>query len=460
MEKTANALSKLDNVCVIALTCVIVFPTLPLKFTLQQIGISLLGVISLIMAVYALSNLCRNGTADKNGIKNSRIDAIEWLLFAFLAYIVMQLIPLPRPVVDALSPSMAALWQVDAYGLNGKAVLTADISGTIWFLVTWCGYFFLFILLSRLISKEWHFVLIILTIYLIGLYQVLFDEVTKYLGYEYITAGQTDGHSYRLTGTFVNSNNLSALINLSIAAGFTLLVYLKFISFRLSTPVFIISLVFIGLGELALFYGLIKAGSAGGLLSLILSVFLVTLIVIMQRFSLRVLLGLALFIVIISLILVIYGSRELNVAQLRDNLSLSGRPLLWQSVIEMWKDFPLFGVGAGAFEWTFPMYKSDAVTPLRVFTAHSGYLHLAVETGFIGVLLGAMFAWAYFREILSIFKKNQFNRNITGSLMVGVFAFMIHECVETNLLIPPVAILFFSVLALSLTIDKLNFDTR
>ena len=47
------------------------------------------------------------------------------------------------------------------------------------------------------------------------------------MGYEYITAGQTDGHSYRLTGTFVNSNNLSALINLSIAAGLALVIYVE-----------------------------------------------------------------------------------------------------------------------------------------------------------------------------------------------------------------------------------------
>ncbi len=453
-------MSILVSVCVVALACIIVFPTLPLKFTLQQLAISLLGATSLIMAVFALSKIIQPAAVNKAETVRNRIGAIEWLLMAILAYIAIQLIPLPRSVVDALSSSMAALWQVDAYGLKGKAVLTADISGTFWFFITWCSYFILFVLLSRLISRHWHFVLITLTIFLIGLYQIIFDEVAKHLGYEYITAGQTDGHSYRLTGTFVNSNNLSALINLSIAAGLTLLVYLKSISYQLNTAVFTVAIGLIGLGELALFYGLIKAGSAGGLLSLVVSVVLITLIVTIQKFSFKVLTGLFLFIAIMSVILIFYGSRELNLAQLRDNLTLSGRPLLWHGVIEMWKDFPLFGIGAGAFEWTFPMYKSDAVTPLRVFTAHSGYLHLAVETGLAGVLLGTLVACAYFRKILKIFKKNRVHMYITSSLMIGVLAFMIHECVETNLLIPPVAILFFSVTALTLAIENLTFDMR
>ena len=394
MKKAANATSKLGSLSVIILMCIIIITTLPLKFTLQQHAISLLGGLSLVMAVFALSNVINgnNKAIYKSKITDAgmiRNDITGYLLLAILAYIVIQLIPFPKSLVEIIAPSMAVLWQVDAYGLSNKAVLTANISGTIWFLITWSGYFILFVLLSRQISRNWHFVLVTSTLFLIGLFQIVFDEVTKYLGYEYITAGQTDGHSYRLTGTFVNSNNVSALINLSIAAGFALLVYLKNSPIRINTVNLVIAFGLIGLGEIVLFYGLIKAGSAGGFLSLISSVLLVSTMLILRKFSIKVITGLCLFVGILLVILTFYGSRELNLIELRDNLSLSGRPILWQSVIEMWGDFPLFGIGAGAFEWAYPMYKSDAVTPLRVFTAHSGYLHLAVETGLIGVVLGA-----------------------------------------------------------------------
>ena len=451
---------KIVGFLIIALSCIIVFPTLPLKFTLQQLAISLLGCISLIMAAYALSGFFAKQTIESKNGSRIELDPIECLLIVILAYIVLQLLPIPRGIIEVLSPKMASLWQFDAYEQRGKAALSADISGTIWFLITWSSYFFLFILLSRLISRNWHFVLITLVVFLIGVYQIIFDEVTKYLGYEYITASQTDGHSYRLTGTFVNSNNLSALINLSISAGLTLLLYLKNISFRFNSLLLTLIFALIGLGELLLVYGLIKAGSFGGLLALVLSVFLVVLILTMRQISFKVLTGLLLFIVIMLVILTFYGSRELNLIQLRENLTLSGRPLLWLSVIEMIKDFPVFGIGAGAFEWTFPMYKNDALTPLRVFTAHSGYLHLIAETGLIGVALGATFTVFYFRKVLSIFKKSQIHLYLVSTLMIGVLAFIIHECVETNLLIPPVAILFFSMLALTLAISNLNFDTR
>ena len=302
--------------------------------------------------------------------------------------------------------------------------------------------------------------MITLTLFLTGLYQIVFDELGKYLGYEYITASQTDGHTYRLTGTFVNSNNVSALINLSIAAGLTLLVFLKSRISGFNVLVTVVAFIFIGLGELILFYGLIKAGSAGGLLSLVVSVFLVSMFMVLRQFSVKVIMGLFLFVVIMLVVLTFFGSRELNITELRDNLSLSGRPALWLSALEMWKEFPFFGVGAGAFEWVFPMYKSEAVTPLRVFTAHSGYLHLAVEMGLIGVTLSIVLVLVYSRKALAILNISENHRHLTCSLMVGVLAFLIHECVETNLLIPPVAVLFFSVLALIMAIPKLNLDSR
>ena len=464
-NSSSHAFSKSTGLTVIALTCIVVFPTLPMKFSLQQLAISLLGSLSLVMAVYALINLIKVHSCANLQIKNTvtrwpRQYGIECLMYLILAYIALQLIPFPRSVLELLSPSMADLWQVDAYGMKGKAVLTSDISGTIWFLITWCSYFILFFLVSRQVSRNWHFVMVTLTLFLIGLYQIVFDELSKYLGFEYITAGQTDGHSYRLTGTFVNSNNLSALLNLSIAAGLTLFVILKSGILRFNTFALVLVFILIGVGELILFYGLIKAGSAGGFLSLIMSVFLVTMILVLRQFSFKVLTGLFVFVISLLVILTFYGSRELNIVELRENLSLSGRPVLWRSVIEMWKDFPLFGIGAGAFEWTFPSYKSEAITPLRVFTAHSGYLHLAVETGLIGVSLSITLAIAYGRKILAVFNKSQIHRHLTCSLMIGVFAFLIHEFVETNLLIPPVAVLFFCVLALTMAISNLNLDMR
>lgn len=464
-DTVTHTTPKMASVSVVVLLCIIVFPSLPLKFTLTQMSICLLGSLSVVMAVFALVNLICDDAGKISG--QSISDAgwfgkygIECLLCLILAYGALQLIPLSRIILESISPAAAGIWQFHAYGLTGKGTLTTNISGTIWFLITWCSYCILFFLLSRHVSRLWHFVMVTLTLFSIGLYQIGFDELSKHLGYEYITAAQIDGHTYRLTGTFVNSNNVSALINLSIAAGLALMVLMKSRLSKHNAAVLVPALVLIGFGELILLYGLIKAGSAGGFLSLVLAVLLVGLFLILRQFSVKVLTGLSIFIVIMLVSLTFYGSRELNMFELRENLSLSGRPDLWFSVIQMWKDFPIFGIGAGAFEWIFPMYKSDNATPLRVFTAHSGYLHLAVELGLIGVTLILFLAVAYCRKILVILNKSEIHRHVTCSLMVGVLAFLIHECVETNLLIPPVAVLFFSVLALIMALSKLNLDTR
>ena len=120
----------------------------------------------------------------------------------------------------------------------------------------------------------------------------------------------------------------------------------------------------------------------------------------------------------------------------------------------MWQDFPVFGMGAGAFEWMFVGYKSDAVTPLRVFTAHSGYLHLLSELGVIGMGLLCLFVIVCLSLTLPLFKQRGIQVFILASLMFGVIAFAIQEAVETNLLIPAAAMPFFASLALCLVVSK------
>ena len=441
------------NILVVCLALMIVMPSLPFKFTLQQTAFSVLAMSSLLLAVYSICKLLK-----KDNPKQQKIKFLELLFIAFLCYVALQLIPISKNTVELISPAMNQLWNSSAYGLSGKATLSADITGTFSFLVTWFSYLVLLILLLRLVVEKWQFALIASVLFLLGIYQVVFDEATKFLGYEYISATQTDGHSYRLTGTFVNSNNVSALINLSIAAGLCLLILLVRKVKQSKPGLQKLVVLFIVAGEVILLYGCIKAGSAGGLLSLVLAVALVIFLLLVNKFSFKILAGLSIFILVLLLVLTFLGSRELNIIELTQNLSLSGRPVLWMDVITMWRDFPLFGVGAGAFEWTFPNYKGDGVTPLRVFTAHSGYLHLLVELGLIGVSILLFIFLGYFFKVISLFKHSDLKTYLICSLLIGVFAFLIQETVESNLQIPAVAIPFFGLFSLSLVIRNINFE--
>lgn len=80
---------------------------------------------------------------------------------------------------------------------------------------------------------------------------------------------------------------------------------------------------------------------------------------------------------------------------------LSGRMIIWETAVEMLKDRPLTGVGAGAFADVYDRYATRPEDPFRrggdypggVYHAHHMYVSIAAESGLIGLagLLAAIF---------------------------------------------------------------------
>lgn len=112
-----------------------------------------------------------------------------------------------------------------------------------------------------------------------------------------------------------------------------------------------------------------------------------------------------------------------------------GRWTIWTQAAGMVREFPLLGVGLGAFRYVFPAYRSTgAGTSLP--HAHNDYLQVAAETGLagcvvvvVGILLVAGFA----------------HRRSTGrpdfgylgqAAVAGVLAMALHSLTDFNLAIP------------------------
>lgn len=64
--------------------------------------------------------------------------------------------------------------------------------------------------------------------------------------------------------------------------------------------------------------------------------------------------------------------------------SASLRMALWESTIAMIRDYPLTGIGWGAYLWTYPAYDFFIQNPdVKIYHAHNMYLHLMAEVGII-----------------------------------------------------------------------------
>ncbi|MBE8953493.1 MAG: O-antigen ligase family protein [Quinella sp. 1Q7] len=107
--------------------------------------------------------------------------------------------------------------------------------------------------------------------------------------------------------------------------------------------------------------------------------------------------------------------------------SNSERLLMWQSAVEIFRDYPIYGVGQKMF---FTAYNEQYISPeakerpgdgMRGHThPHNNFLHRASEGGLIGLLsfvgLYAYFFWKFFR---------QFRRERRFAFGAGMTAFMI-----------------------------------
>jgi hypothetical protein len=85
-------------------------------------------------------------------------------------------------------------------------------------------------------------------------------------------------------------------------------------------------------------------------------------------------------------------------AQARDE----GRLTQWLTTIPMVKDFPLLGVGLGAYKDIYPRYQPLALDPANYYYpyAHNDLLQIVVELGPIGGLLVAYAMWRVARDLL------------------------------------------------------------
>ncbi|MCG8451363.1 MAG: O-antigen ligase family protein [Pirellulales bacterium] len=95
-----------------------------------------------------------------------------------------------------------------------------------------------------------------------------------------------------------------------------------------------------------------------------------------------------------------------------DILDESGRTLIWQDGMELWRKFPFFGAGFGSF-------REAAIHP-DYRHPHNMFIEYLCELGFVGLLLGCGMWWVVFRHLL------QRKRLATDPLFLTVCIMWLH----------------------------------
>jgi len=121
--------------------------------------------------------------------------------------------------------------------------------------------------------------------------------------------------------------------------------------------------------------------------------------------------------------------------------SIRQRIYYWQSAVEMIKERPLVGFGAGSFGIVYPRFKLEMANETNY--AHNLPLQLWAETGVIGLFIFVLFVIYLFRKCL----KNDRDL-IKMGVLFGSLAFLLHNIFDYSFYIPQVAIVFWVLVAL------------
>ncbi len=127
------------------------------------------------------------------------------------------------------------------------------------------------------------------------------------------------------------------------------------------------------------------------------------------------------------------------------------RILGWRSALRMFVDFPLTGVGFGAFRQVFPRYLPAGESEIWS-QLHNDYLEVLVEGGVVAGVLLAWLVWAYGSKVVRAVREEEgpYGRFARMGLLLGLGALSLHGFVDFNHQIPATALLYVTAAALVL----------
>ncbi|MBT4431711.1 MAG: O-antigen ligase family protein [Nitrospinaceae bacterium] len=140
---------------------------------------------------------------------------------------------------------------------------------------------------------------------------------------------------------------------------------------------------------------------------------------------------------------------RLEVLDIEKILLTEGRFDLWANAIEIFQDYPLLGVGLGAFSSIFTSYQT--ISPKIIFThLENDYFQLLIESGIVGSV-AVFFAIILFMKFILKGFINAKDLETKGWIAGGIGSVIyisLHSLVDFSLHMPANAVLFIFIMAL------------
>lgn len=453
----AGSADRLEQAVFAGLMAVLVWAPLPFGSNREWAGALLCALVSALLLAWLVLALFGRARFDTRLWQIARWPLL--LLTLVQLWVVVQLLPLPRGLVQVVSPRAYA-WHL----AEGPLRLSLDPAASYYYLLRGCAVTVGFFLVLALVNSQQRVKLMLQVLVFSGTMQATYGAFMVLSGLElgflvekYVGKGVT-------TGTFVNRNHLAGYLVLCLSAGIglqmsqlvsveqkrwrdrlrgwlELMLSAKF-RLRVYLAVMVVALVLTRsrMGNIAFFSAL----AAAGLITVING----------RQFSWRLVLFLGSLLVVDVLILGRWFGFDKLMARLEQTgaqpVVEQGRYWLDAYTVDYIRDFSLTGSGGGSFYGVFPSYQGPSL-PGFYEHAHNDYLEFSAELGVPIMCVLLVFVGLAGRQAIAVLRRRRtpLYRGAAFAVLMSIAWAALHSLADFNLQIPANALTFTSIMALA-----------
>jgi O-antigen ligase len=377
----------------------------------------------------------------------------RWPPLLFLAFVAFQLVPLPEPVLRAISPARADLLQSLEYVLPGtdSATLSVFPSATLAHLLRIAAYIVVFIITRELawqtLGQRW---LMTLPIVLVA----GVEAVWGILQYSPDTVAR---------GSYLNRNHFAGLLEMALPFAAVYPIAVQRTGRRPLSGQSLFVSISVGLAVLMLL-GIILSLSRMGFASAVAALIVAGSLILSERasaakrFAVTALVAIAVIAGSFYLAPDPLVSRFAEIREAPENVKADDRVRVWKETLVLAAEYSLVGCGLGAFEHAFNKYRTF-LPELAINTVHNDYLQLLAELGVIGFALGASVILAVFLAAVraAFGSGDPSTRYLAVACLSSLIAILIHSFTDYNLYIPANAMLLAWIAGI---VASLEFESK
>jgi O-antigen ligase len=376
----------------------------------------------------------------------------------------LQLMPLPASVLAQLSPAAADIHATT----QSSTTITLDPAATRAASLKTLTYGVLFALTLLLVDSRARLRSLAFALVFSGVFQAAYGALMTLSGLEIGFFAAKEQGAGAATGTFGNANHLAGYLEMCLGVGVGLMLagmstrraanmresLRRFLSsilgsqgrVRLMLVIMVTGIVLSKsrMGNVAFFSSLIVAGTLYAVLA--------------RRFSAGTLVFFISVVLIDILIIGNYFGIDKVAEELRQGIRLDAsmydmgyRAAAADGALQIVRDYPLTGAGAGSFASVYPMYDDGDTGSFFWQHAHNDYLQFAGEFGLAGfAMLGGIVLPSIWMAISAqLRRRDQMMRGMACGVLMAIVAMLIHTAIDFNLQIPANAATFVVILAMA-----------